>query len=466
MINVPNNLPNFLLTQISAPEKPFILKVADYLLAPLRIPTSYEQNVINDEGLLRKNDYRFIDSQIRETILISSALVLIGNPLVKAIFRPVYLSECSILTSKTINVAKKLNTYFIKKIDERGDFFGCKLLKGVALVISAALPVFALSFGLFGIYLTSNLSLPFISLIALGSLSLQLSAGVLLKVIAFNRYPKIKLAYDNYLNKTKNLDFKLPDSKDEVVDNSNKIRQGVIKLQNNESLGFLNFNADVTGLILSSYLPVNDLIQFRTANKTLSQVFSTKTILIHRIQDSFSTDFINKLGLEHILNAMEQDPLDPLLIPNLTVLHNPVLPARAVLERNYVRALSFERHMENKPIAWGHESVQTPKNNSKLFLFFNDIKNTSFICHKNTDKYYMIASHDNSKLAWEQRAIHKIVYGGHHFPNTIPIYKVDEDHYSIHPLSDLDEEDLKDDTQITKTDFFKNFKTPEALIQI
>lgn len=457
MINFPNNLPNFFLTQISSREKPFILKTADYLLAPLRIPTSYEQTVINEEGLPRKTEDSNIKllNQIVAISQISTIVVFFGSPIIQSIVAPLYLSAVFTGTSLVIAGAKDLNTYFFKKIDENGDFFGCKLLKGVALVISASLPIFVGSFGLFGIYLASNLSVPLISLIALGSLTLQLSAGALLKVIAYNRNPKIKLAYDQYCKKnTDHLDITLSKQENEVLCKLNIIEQSLEKLENKENIGLLNhLNADVTGLILSSYLPINDLIQFRSANKKLVEVFSNKMIVTLRIKDSFSIDFINKLGLEHILKALEHDALDPLLVPVPPVLNFNRL--RGEFEREEDLISSFEFHMENKTIAWGHESAQTPINKSKLFLIFNDITKPSMenVLYAN-EKYKMISSHDNSEISWEQRSIKSIELGGSdHFASTIPIYKVDEDHYSI-------------DTLITKTDFFKNFKKPEALTQI
>lgn len=470
MIYIPNNLPNFLLTQISGREKPFILKAADYLLAPLRIPTSFEETVINGEGLPRKTEYRGIGvpDQVAAIMKISSAIFLTSSPLLQAIIGSVYLSGVFIATSLAIGGTKDLNTYFFKKIDERGDFLGCKLLKGVTLVISASLPIFVGSFGLLGLHIIFGVTItPVISLIGLGCLALQLSAGALLKVIAYNRNPKIKSAYDKYLNKTKNPDLKLPDSKNEVVDNSNKIEQGVAKLQNNENLGFFNdLNRDVLGSILSSYLPVNDLIQFRTTNKKLSEVFSNKMIIILRIQDSFSIDFINKLGLERILNAMEHDPLDPFLVPMdlLTAFRKDEV---FNFERDNDRALSFDLHMENKSIVWGHVSVQTPKNKSKLFLIFNDInKPSSLIKPIKKGKYFMITPHDNSEISWEQRSIHQIRSGVFHFALNSPIYKVNDDNYSTKPISQLQVIDYQDNKIVRETGFFKNFKNPETQVQI
>ena len=53
MINIPKNLPAFICTEINIDEKPLILQVADYFLAPIRLPTLYGLDSINDEGFPR-----------------------------------------------------------------------------------------------------------------------------------------------------------------------------------------------------------------------------------------------------------------------------------------------------------------------------------------------------------------------------------------------------------------------------
>ena len=294
--------------------------------------------------------------------------------------------------------------------------------------------------------------MPVITLIALGCLVLHLAAGALLKIIAYNTNPKIKSAYDNYLNKTKNLDLKLLELNKEIVGNSNTIKECCAKLKNNKNEGVLSLNANVMGLILSDFLPVRDLIQFRSANKTLSEVFSNTKIVTHRIKESFSIDFINKLGIEQILKAMEHDPFDPLLVPLTGVLLQDALNNQEGslldLEKNYDKVLSFEYHAQNIPLIWAHEP-----NQSKLTLIFNDIKQPSVLNLYN-DKYFMVTSH-NSGSSWEQNSIYQIGSNICNFMYTEPICKIDEDHYQV-----------KGERGIKETDFFKNFKNPEVLIQI
>ena len=117
MINIPNNLPNFLLTQISGPEKPLSLKIADYLLAPLRIQSSYEETVINNEGLPRKTAFKdyIVPEQLLRIMTFSSPIVMARSPLFIAIKGSVYLSAVFMATSFAIIKAKNLNTFFLRK---------------------------------------------------------------------------------------------------------------------------------------------------------------------------------------------------------------------------------------------------------------------------------------------------------------------------------------------------------------
>lgn len=470
MISFPNNLPAFICTEIISYEKPFILKAADYFLTSLRIHTSYEQSSINDEGLPRGEYKATVAKRVRYGLFKGLIMFPFLTGILGKIVPPAYLSELFITTSLTINAAKNLNTYAWNKIDAKGGFLGCKLLKGLALVISASLPIFVGSLGLLGLYFKFGSSLPVISLIAFGCLVLQLSAGALLKVIAYNTNPKIKSAYDNYCKKVvHNTPIKLSKPENEIPYSSNIIEQSFEKIENKKALGLLNdLNADVMKLILSSYLPVQDLIQFRSVNKKLSEVFSNRTICIHRIQESFSTDFINKLGLEHILNAMENEPLNPLLVP---IPYDANIPPNQGLEpitRTLNRIFAFDKYMENRQIAWGHETSQTQKNNSKLFLIFNDLNKGLLVFRDGVDKYYMISSHNNSEIAWEQSSIKKI-FGNESIVAglvTKPIYKVDNVHYSEVPIYELKDEDYNDETIIIKTDFFKRFNNPETLAHI
>lgn len=473
MINFPNNFSDFLFTPNMDVEKSLLLKTADYCLAPLKKLTPLDEFGIGDRGFPRPirgfDGLDIIDKWRKRDILLSfspAPLIVFCPPLLKKLIFPFYLSSYFIFTFYVINEAKKTITYAWEKIDQQGPFLGSKLLKGVTLVMNASIPIFFGYVGLELLVASMGISLPVISLIAFAYLPIRIAAGVLLKLVAYNTDPKFKSAYHRYCDakEANNLPQLLPQFKIDNSSNSNIKKRAVIKLKDKEDLGeFTQLSSDILEFFLSSYLPSQNLIRFRAIHKNLSVDISNEFILTKRIEENFSIDFINKVGLSYILKAMKDVPLDPYLKPR-------ILGDDEVTFENgyqYVNiASSFEVNIKNKPITWGHESNETPKNESKLFLIFNQIKKNSFMeLTRNAnfkwispDKYYMISAHENSEISWEQRSIKKINYRVVHFAS--PIYKVDDDHYSEVPLHEMNANDIE------KTDFFKCLSTPESFAHI
>lgn len=467
MINFPKNIPAFLFTEYASQKKPWIMDAGEFLLSPFRTLTPYDdQALLTSFGLLREREFLEKNNKFMEDFLSAvSGFAFLSTHFTFGYSKiscfsliPTFLY----LNGKSIKKMKDLNFWAWKKIDGRENILPSKLLKGIVLTASVSFCVFTGSLGLIFLNLY-GVSMPLVTLIAFTYLSLHFSAGAMLKLMAYNKDPKVKAAYDHYCAEKTTVQ-KMAEAKIKNPNKSNMLNEAFEKNGSQETLGtFSKLNSDLKVVVFSP-LSSQDLIHLRSANKELFNVISNDIILISRIHENFSIDFINRLGISHILNALWNSPLESSLVPSVhpkDVIHWILNFDQKVRDKNLKIGKIFEYHMKCFSLSWGHESVQNPKNSANLFLMFKQNNNQSF-----RDKYFMVLAHENSEIAWEQRFIRLVQISdtdNTHFADAVPIYKMDEDHYSKVPLSELSQFENVDPIYIEETDFFKRFSEAESL---